>query len=283
MGIVVGLIAGVGALLIWSSLWDVPTTRTRSITRRIAQDLNLAGMRGVSVRMFYASVVGLALACAITAYALTQLPAIALLGALVGCSTPLFIVKNRAHAVREKRIEAWPEVIEHLISGVRAGMSLPEALIHVSVKGPEELREDFTYFARDYRASGRFDQSLLTMKERMADPVADRVIEALRITRVVGGTELSSLLETLARFLRQDIRVRGELKARQSWTTGGARIAAAAPWVVLVMLSTRPEAAAAYSSSAGTLLLVGGAILTACAYWLMARLGKLPEDIRVLA
>jgi len=48
------------------------------------------------------------------------------------------------------------------------------------------------------------------------------------------------------------------------------------------MLSTNPESVAAYSSATGAgVLLVGGA-LTAVAYWAMVRIGRLPEDERVL-
>jgi tight adherence protein B len=99
----------------------------------------------------------------------------------------------------------------------------------------------------------------------------------------VGGSELGVLLEALNQFLRQDLRTRGELEARQSWTVGGARVAVAAPWVILLMLSTRPEASQAYASSTGTLLILIGAAVTVFAYWLMLRLGALPTEKRVLA
>lgn len=61
-----------------------------------------------------------------------------------------------------------------------------------------------------------------------------------------------------------------------------ARLAVAAPWIVLAMLSTRPESVQAYSSTTGAMVLLAGAVLTAVAYWLMVRIGRLPEDERVL-
>lgn len=62
-----------------------------------------------------------------------------------------------------------------------------------------------------------------------------------------------------------------------------ARLAAAAPWLLLAALSTRPEAVAAYSSVTGGLVLLSGAAMSALAYWLMLQLGRLPEDERVIS
>ena len=42
-------------------------------------------------------------------------------------------------------------------------------------------------------------------------------------------------------FLREDARTRAELETRQSWTVNAARLAVAAPWAVLAMLSTNPR------------------------------------------
>jgi tight adherence protein B len=48
------------------------------------------------------------------------------------------------------------------------------------------------------------------------------------------------------------------------------------------MLSTNPESVAAYASPLGAAVLGAGAAVTAVAYWTMMRLGRLPEDQRVL-
>ncbi len=62
----------------------------------------------------------------------------------------------------------------------------------------------------------------------------------------------------------------------------GARLAVAGPWVVLGFLATRPETAAAYNSMAGAVVLAAGAACSAAAYQLMLRIGRLPEEERVL-
>ncbi len=173
---------------------------------------------------------------------------------------------------RQRRAELrdlWPEVVDNLASGVRAGLSLPEALTQVGVRGPAELRRPFARFGEDYRATGRFFDCLDRLKASLADPVGDRIVESLRMAREVGGSDLGRLLRTLSAFLREDARTRAELETRQGWTVNAARLAVAAPWIVLALLSLRPEAVDAYNSAAGLVVLaVGGAPVP----------GRLPAD-----
>jgi tight adherence protein B len=189
------------------------------------------------------------------------------------------------HLQRRRQAElraVWPDAIEHLASGVRAGLSLPEAVGQLGQGGPVNLRWAFAAFDADYRSSGRFADSLDLLKERLADPIGDRVVETLRLAREVGGSDLGRLLRTLATFLRDEGRVRGELESRQSWTINAARLAVAAPWVLLVLLGARPAAVAAYNSTAGVLVLTTGAVVSFVAYRLMMRIGRLPVEARVL-
>ena len=90
------------------------------------------------------------------------------------------------------------------------------------------------------------------------------------------------VLRTLAAFLREDLAVRKEVEARQSWTVVAARVAAAAPWVVLVLVASRPQGRAAFDSVEGMIVLVAGAVATVVGYRMMLALGRLPEEPRVL-
>jgi len=150
------------------------------------------------------------------------------------------------------------------------------------VRGPEQLRGPFQSFGEDYRASGRFGESLDRLKVSLADPVADRIIESLRVAREVGGTDLGRLLRTLSQFLREDARTRAELETRQGWTVNAARLALCAPWAVLGMLALRPETVVAYNSATGVLVLLVGGGVSLLAYRVMLRIARLPEEDRVL-
>jgi tight adherence protein B len=168
----------------------------------------------------------------------------------------------------------------HLISGVRAGLSLAECCSALSKRGPEELRAGFGALAATYAATGSFDAALTRLQESLEDPVADRVVAVLRMAHAVGGNDLVRLLRTTAELIREDLRIRGEIRARWSWTVTAARLAAAAPFLVLLMMSTRPEAAAAYASDPGTATIIVGSSVSFLGYRLMLRAARLPEERR---
>lgn len=241
-----------------------------------------AGVRSVSVRSLLVLCAGAGGGVFAVVLVVSAAPGIALCFGLMAAWGPIALVRYRAGKRRADLREVWPEVVDNLASGVRAGLSLPEALGQLAERGPEQLRPAFAEFADDYRASGRFTDSLARLKDRLADPVADRLVEALRITREVGGSDLGRLLRTLSTFLREDARTRGELEARQSWTVSAARLAVAAPWAVLALLATRDGAVAPYNRPEGVLVLAFGAVASVVAYRVMLRIGRLPEEERVL-
>jgi tight adherence protein B len=109
------------------------------------------------------------------------------------------------------------------------------------------------------------------------------VCESLRVARDVGGGDLGRLLRNLSGYLRDDARTRSELEARQAWTVNGARLAVAAPWVVLLLMSFQTEVIRRYASGAGVVVLAVGAGLCLVAYRLMMRIGRLPVERRILS
>jgi tight adherence protein B len=208
---------------------------------------------------------------------------IAVIFGLMGAYLPVAAVSARARRRQREFAEVWPEAVDNLSSAVRAGMSLPDALAALAVRGPEPLRDEFDRFALDYQVTGRFGECLDRLKEHLADPVGDRVVEGLRIAREVGGGELGQLLRNLSGYLREDARTRSELESRQAWTVNGARLAVAAPWLVLLFMSFQSEVIHRYASTAGVLVLAAGAGLCLIAYRLMMRIGRLPVERRILS
>ncbi len=283
MSIIVGLLAGMGLFLIWNACWAMPErTSHRGRHNRLEALLAQAGIPQVTPTSLVFSAVGLALLVALIVFAFTGASAIALCLALFTGYLPFALLKMRARRRTAVMRELWPDVVDNLRSAIRAGLSLPEALVQLGHKGPAQLRNEFLSFGADYRATGHFEGSLQKLKASLSDPVSDRIIEALRLTRDVGGSDLGKLLGTLSEFLRDHARTRSELEARQSWTVNAARLAVAAPWIVLMLMSTRAEAVAAYNTPAGWVVLGGGLAMSVICYRIMLRIGALPEEQRVL-
>jgi tight adherence protein B len=284
VGALLGLGVGVGVVLIWLSFTgprreEVAPARTG----RTRELLDRAGMPGTTVVGVWAVCGGCGLVVFTAVQLLSRTTTVSLAFGLLAAYLPMATLAGRSRRRQHELAEVWPEAVDNLASAVRAGMSLPEALIGLGHRGPEPLREPFLAFGVDYQVTGRFVESLDRLKARLADPVGDRVVEGLRIAREVGGGELGSLLRNLSGFLREDARTRSELESRQSWTVNGARLAVAAPWMVLLLLCFQREVISRYASPAGVVVLTTGAVLSVVAYRLMLRIGRLPEERRVLS
>jgi len=280
MGPVVGLLFGLGLLLVWSSTWaPAPRRHRQPWLGPLAREAGLGDVRpGAFVTV--CAVSGLTVTLLVLVASRT-LP-VALVFGVMGGYLPITVLKSRARRRTRELAEVWPEAVDNLASAVRAGMSLPEALSALGERGPETLRPAFRAFALDYQVSGRFSDCLDRLKERLSDPVGDRVVESLRVAREVGGGDLGRLLRSLSGFLRDDARTRSELESRQAWTVNGARLAVAAPWLVLLLLCFQPEVIHRYATGAGVVILLGGAAACVAAYRLMVRIGRLPTERRIL-
>lgn len=286
--LVLGLFFGLGIFLMWWSCWvpvpRPPTTRAarRSRLDRLGDELVQAGYGAIGPRALLGTC---ALGAALTFVlfmGFVGVASIALCFTTMAAYGPIALVRMKARRRRAALRDLWPDAVDNITSGVRAGLALPESLSQLAVRGPMELRPAFASFAEDYRVSGRFNDCLDNLKAYLSDPVGDRLVEALRMAREVGGSDLGRLLRTLSSFLRDDAHTRAELETRQSWTLNAARLAVAAPWIVLALMCTRPEAVQAYASRTGTLVLVAGGACTLIAYRLMVRIARLPEEQRVL-
>jgi tight adherence protein B len=281
LSFLVPVVAGLGLILIYNGLTAPPKDADARPLRKLEDLIAEAGLARLSSgRFLVLGVLSVGITFVVVA-GITTSVVVAGSAGLVIASVPLSLLKARRDRRRRRFREAWPDAIASLIAAVRSGTSLAEACISLTARGPVELRGGFNAFAATYRASGSFDAALERMRLDLADPIADRVTLALKVANDVGGSDLVRVLRTLAEFIRDDLRVRREIQARWSWTVTAARVAAAAPWLVLIMMSTRSEAAAAFDSPAGLLVIVSGAIATLLGYRLMLRAGRLPEERRL--
>ncbi len=297
MTLAVGLLLGAGLLLVASPwLWPRHSREIEAVVAAVdaapqpparatllapvAELLARAGAASIPPGALLAVCALAGLAAAALVLLLVPVTALAPVAGVLAAVATLLVLRARAGARRRALRAVWPDVVDLLLSGVRAGLSLPQAIVALAESAPPAVRAPFAEFRRDYERSADAGAALDALKANLADPVADRIVETLRMAREVGGTELPSVLRGLSQYLRADAAVRAEVEARQSWVRVAARLGVVAPWIVLLLLSTRPEAAAAYNSPGGAALVLGGLGASLVAYRLMIALGRLPEEGR---
>jgi len=277
--IAIAAMGALGLVLIYAGLTTKPGPKPtrRSVFDRIARDAGLR-IKGRTVA------VGLSTLWATTVFLSAGITSSLIVSSALGTAAlwlPLALLRTRADKRRRRFGDAWPDAIATLIAAVRAGVALPEACVGLTKRGPGELSPGFEAFTATYRATGSFAAALHRLREVLSDPVADRVAVSLALAHEVGGTDLVRVLRAIGDFVREDLRVRKEVEARWSWTVTAARVAAAAPWIVLLMMSTRPEAADAYDSITGAAIIAAGATATLIGYRLMLRAARLPQEPRL--
>ena len=272
--------------LLWPRNSQPPTTKMRTRPNnaaRLRRLLDEAGCARVNVGAFVAASGAVSWGLAASVLLISPVFVLAVCAGLVGAGAPTaFLIWRRSRRARE-RAALWPDVVDTLISLVRSGHSLVDSIVQLGATMPPSIGGAALRFGLAVSSSANIEKCLDELKADWSDPAGDRIVETLKVTRDVGGTHLTSVLRELSTALRKNLALRREIDARQSWIRVAAGIGAAAPWAVVLLLSTRSEAARAYGSGSGAVLILGGLIVTAVAYVVMLRIGRVAPERRWFA
>lgn len=219
----------------------------------------------------------------LTASSATGIPAFGLCLGLGLTGLLLEFLTLRARARRRALAKLWPEVIDSLISAASAGISLVESFAELASEGPEQLRPYFQALIDDFDSGTTMVAALQRLKLNLGEIHADRLIELTKVVIEAGGEGYVDALKSQSQLTRDDLALWGELESKQGWITGTAKMAVAAPWLIVAMLSVRAENAAAYASPAGSLILLVGLAMSLFAYRFIQLLGGLTSTPRVFA
>lgn len=199
---------------------------------------------------------------------------------LSGFATNQYLENRKLHRVEQLSL-IWPDVIDHLISGLYSGLSISEAISDLAHRGPEISKNEFAEFNREINSGVDFSTALNNLRDKFSHNGSDQIFEALLLTKTLGGGELLNTLRTLGTFQRDDLALNKEIAIKHGWIKSSAHISAAAPWILLLIIGTQPGTAKSFASSTGIALLVTGVGMTFLAYFWMSYLSKLPQIPRV--
>ena len=250
---------------------------------RLAAFLERAGVRGQAAPgAFVALSLGTAAAGGLACYLLLDWALLALVGAGVGLVAPGLYFERRGRRKRGEMQAALVDAIGQLRASLAGGQSVQQALVALARTGPLPLRPEFADLARDLPRHGVVP-ALRLMQARLADPLFDTFAGALVINDRIGGRQIGPVLEQLARAARAELLLQEESRAQQASTVLQARIIAALPWALLVLIrEANPGYLAPFDGPEGQLLLVVCGVVTAVAYRAMLWLGRLPGEGRNL-
>lgn len=194
---------------------------------------------------------------------------------MIGILLPGVFTKISENKSLDIKMLQWIAFIDDLSSGVRAGLTLSDALAQALKNSEEPLRSEFLEAIVEFNRSGQVSRVLLILQSQIKDAVGAATVKLLSVVMKTGANDLASSLRILADASRETINLVQELKAKQSWVLNGARISVIAPWLVLLALWTQESVRVAYQNFTGQLILVLVATVGAVGYFAMKRIGKI--------
>lgn len=191
-----------------------------------------------------------------------------------------FLARRRSERMAKLRT-AWPDGLRDLVASVASGYSITQAVEHLAAHGPEPLREAFGRFAV-LRSMLGTAAALEVIREEVADPTTDRVVEVLVLAHERGGTIVRTVLEDLAAATTRDVRTAEEIHTEGLEMRINARSVVVLPWLVLVLLCIRPGPFRDfYATGRGVVVLAVGGVMSAIGAAIVRRLGRIDDEPRV--
>lgn len=235
----------------------------------------------VTPARFWAMVLAVAACTYLVVYALTELVVVSVVPALVVATLPrAYFMRQRSRRLALVQ-EAWPDGLRDLLSSVRSGSSLPSAIETLATFGPEPLRDAFQGFDVYSRSLGVVP-ALEMVKEDLADPTSDRIVEVLILAYERGGVVVPEILDDLAQATTRDLWTSEQVRTEALEQKINSRVVFVLPWIVLVAMTARSGAFREfYSSSAGLLVVAIGGIMSLVGVGVASRLGSQPPESRV--
>lgn len=176
---------------------------------------------------------------------------------------------------------AWPDGLREVLAHVNSGATLAAAVESLADRGPEALRDAFTRFPAQASMFGVVP-ALEIVKEELADPSSDKVIEVLILAHQFGGDSLQHVLRDLIETMSAD-----QLTAEQIRTAGFEQrleglVVGLAPWLILLFLATVPVAYREfYRTSQGRFVVIVAGVWAAAGWVLMRVIARPAQEVRV--
>jgi tight adherence protein B len=282
--LVLALTLGAGVYLLYDGLTRPPRARgpERQRLNRVRALLVEAGLHELSARAFVLFSAAAGLFAAVLMQVILGWGLVSVLAGALGLIVPSIYVSQRAERRRAVVQGGLVDAISHLRDGIRTGLSVQEALVGVARSGPEALRPEFTWLARETRLVG-FEPAMLSTRDRLADPVFDVVAATLMLNDRLGGRNVSQVLDRLTDATRAQQRIQEELRAYQARNVLSARIVALVPAGVLIAIrQVNPGYLALFDDFSGQLILAGCLVSVVIGYACMLWMTRLPGLRRVL-
>jgi tight adherence protein B len=202
-------------------------------------------------------------------------------GAVLGACLPLIGISLRAQHFHAQVQVALVDAIRQLRDALHAA-SVRRGLELLAIQGPVPLRAEFRRVLDREAGLGGLEPALRELRTRLADAIADQLIDALLVSLATGGGLLGQTLHDLAAQAEGDLEIRAAIRAEHWEARVTALVLALTPAGLLLYLKlVSPESVAAFDLPMGQLLLLGCGMLCVGGYTAVLRVAQIPERPRL--
>ncbi len=134
-----------------------------------------------------------------------------------------------------KFMKHFPEAIELLVRGLRAGLPISEAIVTIGKDAPEPISTEFRGVADAIRIGKGVEEGLWDIAKRIDVPDFKFLVIAISIQRETGGN-LAETLAGLANTLRKRRQIKLKIKAMSSEARASAWIIGSLPFIMFFLL-----------------------------------------------
>jgi tight adherence protein B len=162
------------------------------------------------------------------------------LAALIGLAVPAVVSRLAIKSKGRKRQEAFatqlPEVLQLLISSLRSGHSLPQALDAMVREADDPARAEFDRMLAEARVGVDIHVAMRSMAHRMSSSDLEWVASAVEINRETGGN-LADVLENVNETIRGRYRLRRQIRTLTAEGRLSAKVLTGLPIAIFVVRS----------------------------------------------
>jgi tight adherence protein B len=130
---------------------------------------------------------------------------------------PYVYVRVRKHQRMKAFAREFPDALDLLVSGLRAGLSLSAAMQILAEESPEPVRGEFAILVEEAALGLDFREAMINMTERVDVLDLRFFVTAVLLQRETGGN-LAEVLSNTATLIRERFRILGDI---QTYTAQG--------------------------------------------------------------
>ncbi|MBX9777494.1 MAG: type II secretion system F family protein [Xanthobacteraceae bacterium] len=178
-----------------------------------------------------------------------------------GFGMPAWLLKFLKKRRENKFLEAFPDAVDTIVRGVKAGLPLLDSMRIISIEAPEPVRSEFRAIMETQAIGIPIGDACSKLFERVPLPEANFFGIVIAIQSRAGGN-LSEALGNLSRVLRDRKKMKAKIQAMSMEAKASASIIACLPIAVmfLVYITSPQYIELLWTHPTGRMLLAGSAV-----------------------